>query len=113
MTTAQRVQIVDERDGNQQQSAEERDRELERGIHTQWMCGRMNEAGKQEAAEAQATHERAEQDAQRERRRANDDLEELEPDDFVDQCRTAAANEQQDEPGEGGTTTAHVVEYIS
>ena len=51
----------------------------------------------QQAADAHAAHERAEQHAHRHRRRADDETEELEPDDLVDQRRAAAADEQQHE----------------
>ncbi|MCK7521321.1 MAG: hypothetical protein MZV64_28395 [Ignavibacteriales bacterium] len=52
-----------------------------------------------EAAEAQPAHERAEQDGQGDRRRADHQLEQLEPDHLVDQRGAAAADEQQQEHG--------------
>src|SRR5262245_63852293 len=54
-----------------------------------------DEAREQEAPEAHPAHERAEQHAERDRRRTNHELEELKPDDFVYQGRTAAADEEQ------------------
>ena len=53
------------------------------------------EPRQEEAAEAHAAHERAEQDADRHRRRADHQLEQLKPDHFVNQRGAAAANEEQ------------------
>src|SRR5687768_11380758 len=49
----------------------------------------------QQTAQAHAPHEGAEQNAQRDGRGANDELQELEPDDFVDQGRAAAADKEE------------------
>ena len=56
-----------------------------------------HEARQQQAAEAHPAHERAEQHAHRHRRRSDHELEQLEPDDFVDECGAAAADKQQQE----------------
>ena len=60
-----------------------------------------DEPWQQQAAEAHAAHERAEQDAERDRRRPDHELQQLEPDDFVDRarrsrCRRTAAAAQAD-----------------
>ncbi len=60
-------------------------------------------AGKKQAAEAHAAHERPEQHAHGPRRRPDDELEELKPDDFVDQRGATAADEQQQQRGQQPT----------
>ena len=49
----------------------------------------------QDAAEAHAAHEGAEQNAERDRGRPDGQLQQLKPDDFINQRRTAAADEEQ------------------
>ena len=67
------------------------DGELERGVHAQRVAPGRNPLRRVEAAEAHAAHERPEQHAKRDRRGSNRQLQELLPDDLVDQRgRTAA-----------------------
>jgi hypothetical protein len=61
------------------------------------MLARGNQPRQQQAPEAHAGHEGPEQNAQRDGRGANHELQQLEPDDLVDQRRAAAADEQQEE----------------
>ena len=60
------------------------------------LFSRMISARQREAAETHAAHERAEQDAERDGRRSDDQLQQLEPDDLVNQRRAAAANKKDD-----------------
>ena len=55
------------------------------------------DARQQEAADAHAAHVGGEEHAERDRRRTDDELEELEPDNLVDQRRNAAADEEREE----------------
>ena len=55
---------------------------------------RRDQTRQHQAAEAHATHEGAQQDAQRHRRRSDHQFEQLKPDDLVNQRRAAAADEQ-------------------
>ena len=57
---------------------------------------RRHHARQEKAAETHPAHERAEQDAERDDRRPDDELKELKPDDFVNQRGAAAADEQDD-----------------
>ncbi len=79
----------------QDENADRADAELEAGVDLQRVMSRGDAPRQQDAAEAHAAHERPEQDAQRHGRRADRQLQELEPDDFINQRRTAAADEQQ------------------
>ena len=60
----------------------------------------------QEAAQAQPAHERGQQHAQRNRGRPDHQLQQLVPDDFVDQRGAAAAGEQQQQQGQMTARTA-------
>jgi len=60
-----------------------------------------NRARQPEAAEAHPAHERAQQDADRYRRRADHELKQLKPDGLVDEGRGSAADEQEQQRGEG------------
>ena len=79
--------------------AEHADAELERRVDAQRMLPRVNQAREQQAAEAHPAHEGPEQDAERDRGRADHQLEELKPDDLVDQRGAAAADEQEQQRG--------------
>ena len=63
----------EQRHTEEDQQAEHADGDLEVPIHPQWVLARRNVRG-QEAAETHAAHERAEEDGQRHRRRANHEL---------------------------------------
>ena len=91
------VDPADQRQHEQQQHAERADAELERRIHAQRMAPRRDDSRQQQAAETHAAHERAEQHADRDRRRSDEELEQLEPDDLVDQRSGAAADEEEEE----------------
>ncbi len=56
-------------------------------------------AGQRQAAQAHPAHEGAEQHSEREARRADDELEHLEPHDLVDERGAAAAHEEEQEEG--------------
>ncbi|MBI3399895.1 MAG: hypothetical protein HY048_00625 [Acidobacteria bacterium] len=68
------------------------------------MPPRGGESRREQAPQAHPAHERAEQDADRNSGPADDELEQLEPDDFVDERGGGAGDEQQqnDEALEGG-----------
>ena len=93
------VDVRDDRHAEENQQAETRDAELQVGVDAQRMLARRDVSRQQQAAEAHAAHERPQQHAQRDSRRADDELEELEPDDFVDQGGAAAADKQQQQRG--------------
>ena len=86
--------MSDKRHHEQQQQPEHADAELERGVHAERVVLRRYDARQQQAAETHAAHERAEQDADRDRRRSDEELQQLKPDDLVDQRSRTAANEQ-------------------
>ena len=56
--------------------------------------------GEEQAADAHAAHERAEQHAERNGGRSDDEAQELEPDDLIDERGASAADEEQDEKRE-------------
>ena len=93
------VKAADERHAEEDQQPEHTDARFERRVHAQRMLARRDRARHQHAAKAHAAHERAEEDAEGDRRRPDDELEELEPDDLVNQRRAAAADEENDERG--------------
>src|SRR5262249_56972659 len=95
-----------ERHAEQNEHAGDADAELERGVDAQRMLIGGDEPRQQQAAETHAAHEGAEQDAERDRRRSDDELKELEPDDLVDQRRAAAADEKEKQRGKM-TTWGH------
>ena len=90
-----RVDAADERHPNQDHDRQPTDAELEPRVHAQRMLARRYHPRQQEAAQAHTGHERTEQDSERDGRRADHELQQLEPDDFVDQRRAAAADEQE------------------
>src|SRR5262249_22443521 len=67
------------------------------------MCRRAEEGRLQVAAEAHASHERAEEDRHRDGRRADDELQQLKPDDFIYERRRAAADKEQEQCGKEPT----------
>ena len=79
----------------QHDEAERADAELQEGVDPQRMVARADEPRQQQAAEAHAAHEDAEQDAQRDRGGTDRQLQELKPDDFVDERGAAGTNEEQ------------------
>ena len=90
-----RVEASNERHREQHEEADHADAELEPRVDTQRMRARRQHARQQQAAEAHAAHERAEQHADRDGRRPDDQFQELEPDDFVDERGAPAADKQQ------------------
>ncbi len=56
-----------------------------------------NEPGSQQTADTHSSHERAEQNPQGNRRRSDHKLQNLEPNNFVDQRGTAATDKQKNE----------------
>jgi hypothetical protein len=61
------------------------------------MMARVDLARQDQAAQAHAAHEGREQDGERDRRRPDDELQQLQPHDLIDERGAAAAREQQDE----------------
>ena len=96
------VNAVDERHAEQQHQAHDADAELEDGVDLERMLLRVHVPRQQIAAEAHAAHERAEQHAERDRGRPDHQLQQLEPDDLVDQRRAAAADEQEQDERQVG-----------
>jgi hypothetical protein len=60
------------------------------------MAVRGNIAGQEQAAKAHAAHVSAEKDAEGDRRRSDNQLQKLKPDDLIDQ-RSASATDEQDQ----------------
>ena len=77
------------------------DAELEQRVHTQRMMPARHSARQPEAAEAHPAHERAEQHADRDGRRTDHELEQLEPDGLVNEGRRSAADKQEQQRREG------------
>jgi hypothetical protein len=71
--------------------------QLEARVHAQRMLTRRYEVRQREAAQTHAGHECAEEHSQRNRRGSDHQLQQLEPDDFVDEGCAPAADEQQQE----------------
>src|SRR5262249_21097935 len=93
------VDAADERHRGENQERERADAEFEQAVDSQRMLARRHDPRQQQAAETHAAHERAEQNPERDGRRSNHELQQLEPDDLVDQRRATAADEQQKERG--------------
>src|SRR5205807_801269 len=70
------------------------DAELDRRVDLERMERSRNEAGEGEAAETHSAHEGAQQHRERNRGRADDQLEQLKPDDLVDERGETAADEE-------------------
>ena len=86
----ERKQRDRDRDSKQGDSA------LERGHHRERMRAFRRQPRQQPAAGRHAPHERAEQHSNRDGRRADDELDQVEPDGFVNQ-RRAATGKKEDE----------------
>ena len=87
--------------------------EFEQGVNAERVAGGGHEAREREAAEAHAAHEGAQQYGERNGGGADDELEELKPDQFVNQRGAAAADEEHEQQREqarrrgGGGRMAH------
>ncbi len=93
---------VDVREGGnakQDEQPEHADADLEERVNPQRVLARRDVARQKKAPETHAAHERPEQDGQRDRRRANHELKELEPDDLVNEGSAAAGDKQQQQRG--------------
>jgi hypothetical protein len=88
---------ADHRHQEQRHQAEERNPDFEVRVDLQRMMTGIDVPGQQQASEAHAAHEHSQEDAKRDGRRSDGELEELEPDDFIDQGRTAGPHEEQEE----------------
>ena len=84
----------------QHQQAKHRDSAFQLGIDTQRVFLSRDESREEEGSQAHATHEGAEQHTHRDGRRADDQSQKLEPDDFIDQGSTPAPDEEQEHPGQ-------------
>ena len=80
--------------------AECTDAELEKRIDAQRMLVRRDISRQQQAAQAHAAHVDSEQHAERHGRRADRQLKELEPDDFVDERGATGPDEEQEQGGQ-------------
>ena len=90
-----RVDPRQRRHPEQHEDADETDAELEVGVDLERMMRGADPPRQQDAAEAHAAHERAEQNAEGDRGGPDGQLQQLKPDDFINQCGTAAADEEQ------------------
>ena len=94
-----RVDVRKDRHAEEDEQPEGADAELDQRVDAQRMLARGDVARQQEAAETHAAHEGAEQDAKRDRRRANDELQQLKPDDLVNEGGAAAGDKEQQQRG--------------
>jgi hypothetical protein len=89
------VDAAKDRHAIEDQDSECADAELQVRIHAERMLDGRHIARQQQAAEAHATHINPEQHAERYGRRADRQLQQLEPDDLVYQRSAAGSDEQQ------------------
>src|SRR6185503_884475 len=68
--------------------------ELEKRVDAERMMACADQTREQQAAETHAAHEDAEQDAERDGRGSNRELEELEPDNFIYESRAAGSDKE-------------------
>ena len=87
------VDAVHQRNAGQRQRGERGDAQLQRRVNAQRMPVRRH-ARQRQAAGAQAAHVSRQQEPERDGRRSDGKLQQLIPDDFVDQRRTAAGGKQ-------------------
>src|SRR5262249_17056592 len=95
-----RVDAADQRHAEQDQNPERPDPELERRVHTERVLPGADDARQEQTAQAHAAHEGAEQETKGNGRGSDDQLEELKPDDFVNESGTAAADKEQQQRGQ-------------
>ena len=109
------VNTVNEWHAEEREETEESDARFNHSVNKKWMALRCGaDARQREAAETESAHERGEQDCKGNGRRADDELQHLIPDNFVDERGAAAGrekNQQQREPARrgGGYGTARSV----
>ncbi len=94
-----RVDVGEGRHAEEDEEPEHANGDFHVGVDAQRMLARRDVARQQEAAETHAAHERPEQHGERDRGRADDELQKLEPDDFVNEGSTAAGDKQQQQRG--------------
>ena len=87
------IQPASVRQAPQHEQAECTHGQLEHRVHAKRVLIPRHVAREEQASQAHPTHERPEKHAERDGGRPDDQAEKLEPDDLVDQCRTAAAYE--------------------
>ena len=95
-----RVDAADQRHHEQHDHAQGTDTELEKRVDAERMMACADKAREQQAAEAHAAHEDAEQDAKRDGRGSNRELEELEPDNFIYESRAAGSDKEDKQRGQ-------------
>ncbi len=83
----------------QDRYSEHADADFDQRIDLERMEARGDQIGQRQAAQAHAAHEGAEQHAERDGRRADHQLQKLEPDDLIDQRRAAASEEEHEDGG--------------
>jgi hypothetical protein len=88
------VEIPDVREPEEHGESEETGAEFEAGVDPQGMFAGGDQAGQGSAAEAHASHERSEQDGKRGGGRPDHQLQQLQPDDLIDQGGTPAPDEK-------------------
>ncbi len=91
------VKIRGRRQNEQDQDGDQADTALDGRVDPEWMQRGRDDACEGKAADAHAAHEGAQQYAKRGRRRADDEFEELEPDDLVDERGRPAAGEEEEQ----------------
>ncbi len=90
-----RVDAPHDRHPEQHREADDGDADLQHGVDTERMPLGRDDPRQQQAAQAHAAHEGAEQHAHRNGRRPDHQLQQLEPDDLVDEGGASAADKQQ------------------
>ena len=88
------VQLIDIRHHAEDDDADDTDGQFQQGVNAQRVVPGRNEARQGEAAQAHAAHERAQEHAEGNGGRADCQLQQLEPDNFVNEGRAAAADKR-------------------
>ena len=99
-----RIHLFEERHAEKDRQRNGADTQLKPGIDPQRVPPRRDETRKKQASRTHTAHEGPQQYAEGNSGRADDKLQELEPDDLVDQRRAAAADEQQEQHGQAPTS---------
>jgi hypothetical protein len=96
--------LFDGRHAEDDQQANDADPDLEHRVNLQRVPATRHQPGQEQAAQAHSAHEGAEEYTQRRGRRADHQLQKLQPDDLVNHRRAAAADEQEQQDGQKPTS---------
>ena len=94
MPDTRRIKMLDQRQTEQHRETEYARPELQHRINPQRMLPRGNQARQRNTTQTHSAHKGAEKNSQGCRRRADHQLQQLKPNDFVDQGRAPAPYEK-------------------